>query len=607
MSTALQPIAVSIGDPAGIGPEVLAKAWQQRREQRLSPFFAIGDRRSIAAVWDGPLRKIGAPDEARACFDEALPIMEVEDAGEIAPGAPNMPGARCAIASLEIAVGLARENAVSAIVTGPVAKAALYAAGFTHSGQTEFVAERCGVAPGNVAMMLAGPTLRTVCITTHVPLAEVSALLSVELVVARARVAAKGLQRDFGIEMPRLALAGFNPHAGEGGALGREEIDILLPALEQLREDGIDIVGPLAADTMFHPRARALRRGAVHLSRPGADSAQDAALRRGRQHDAGAPDHPRRARSRYRLRDRRREPGRARRDDRGDPHGRRVRRAPRALRVTSMADLPPLREVIARHGLAASKALGQNFLLDPQLLDRIARVAGDLQGQRVYEVGPGPGGLTRALLRAGADVVAVERDRRCLPALAELAEAADGRLRVIEGDAMAVDAAAEAGRGAHIVANLPYNVGTALLVRWLEPEAWPPWWSSLSLMFQKEVAERIVARPGSDHFGRLSVLAQWRSRATIALNVHRSAFVPPPKVMSAVVHIVPGAMPAGVDPATLSALTAAAFGQRRKMLRQSLKAMPGALDALATLRIASDRRPETLSVDEFVAVAKTLS
>jgi len=257
MSEPLQPIAVSIGDPAGIGPEVLAKAWALRHEQRLAPFFAIGDRRSIAAVWDGPLRRIGAPDEAAACFGEALPIMEVEDAGEIVPGEPNMPGARCAIASLEIAVGLARENAVSAIVTGPVAKAALYAAGFTHSGQTEFVAERCGVAPGNVAMMLAGPTLRTVCITTHVPLAEVSALLSVELVVARARVAAKGLQRDFGIEMPRLALAGFNPHAGEGGALGREEIDILLPALEQLRDEGIDIVGPLAADTMFHPRARA--------------------------------------------------------------------------------------------------------------------------------------------------------------------------------------------------------------------------------------------------------------------------------------------------------------------------------------------------------------
>ena len=275
--------------------------------------------------------------------------------------------------------------------------------------------------------------------------------------------------------------------------------------------------------------------------------------------------------------------------------------------MSGLSDLPPLREVISRHGLAASKALGQNFLLDPQLLDRIARVAGDLTGQRVYEVGPGPGGLTRALLRAGAEVVAVERDRRCLPALAELAEAADGRLRVIEGDAMAIDAAAEAGDGAHIVANLPYNVGTALLVRWLEPDKWPPWWASLSLMFQKEVAERIVAKPGSDHFGRLSVLAQWRCQATLALGVHRSAFVPPPKVMSAVVHIVPRAMPAGVDPATLSALTAAAFGQRRKMLRQSLKGVAGALDALSTLGIASDRRPETLSVDEFVAVATLLS
>ena len=275
--------------------------------------------------------------------------------------------------------------------------------------------------------------------------------------------------------------------------------------------------------------------------------------------------------------------------------------------MSGLSDLPPLREVISRHGLAASKALGQNFLLDPQLLDRIARVAGDLTGQRVYEVGPGPGGLTRALLRAGAEVVAVERDRRCLPALAELAEAADGRLRVIEGDAMAIDAAAEAGDGAHIVANLPYNVGTALLVRWLEPDKWPPWWASLSLMFQKEVAERIVAKPGSDHFGRLSVLAQWRCQATLALGVHRSAFVPPPKVMSAVVHILPRAMPAGVDPATLSALTAAAFGQRRKMLRQSLKGVPGALDALSTLGIASDRRPETLSVDEFVAVATRLS
>jgi 4-hydroxythreonine-4-phosphate dehydrogenase len=253
----MSPIAVSIGDPAGIGPEVLAKAWVRRAQDRLTPFFAIGDLRSISTVWKGPLRKIDGPAAAAACFDEALPIMEVEDAGEIVPGQPNMPGARCAIASLEIAVGLAREGAASAIVTGPVSKAELYAIGFTHSGQTEFVAERCGVSPGNVAMMLAGPTLRTVCITTHVPLARVAELLSVELVVSRARVTARGLQRDFGIADPRIAIAGFNPHAGEGGALGREEIDILLPAIEQLRDEGIDIVGPLAADTMFHPRARA--------------------------------------------------------------------------------------------------------------------------------------------------------------------------------------------------------------------------------------------------------------------------------------------------------------------------------------------------------------
>jgi 4-hydroxythreonine-4-phosphate dehydrogenase len=255
--TAGAPIAVSIGDPAGIGPEILAKAWARREAEQLPPFFAIGDPRSIATVWDGPLRKVDGPEMARACFGEALPIMEVEDAGEIVPGQPNMPGARCAIASLEIAVGLARTGAASAIVTGPVAKAELYAIGFTHSGQTEFVAERCGVSPGNVAMMLAGPTLRTVCITTHVPLSRVAGLLSVDLVLSRARVTARGLQRDFGIEHPRIAMAGFNPHAGESGALGREEIDILIPAIEQLREEGIHVVGPLAADTMFHPRARA--------------------------------------------------------------------------------------------------------------------------------------------------------------------------------------------------------------------------------------------------------------------------------------------------------------------------------------------------------------
>ena len=266
----------------------------------------------------------------------------------------------------------------------------------------------------------------------------------------------------------------------------------------------------------------------------------------------------------------------------------------------------PLRDVIARHGLQATKALGQNFILDRQLLARIAAIPGPLEGTSVYEVGPGPGGLTRALLDAGANVVAVERDRRCLPALAELDADHPHRLRVISGNALKIDERAEAGDGAHIVANLPYNVGTALLLRWLEG-AWPPWWSSLTLMFQREVAERIVAKPGSEHYGRLSVAAQWRSTPRIAMAVHRSSFVPPPKVASAVVHIVPAAEPSGVNAEVLQRITAAAFGQRRKMMRSSLKSVPGALDELQSLGIDIERRAETVSVEEFVALARALS
>jgi 16S rRNA (adenine1518-N6/adenine1519-N6)-dimethyltransferase len=277
----------------------------------------------------------------------------------------------------------------------------------------------------------------------------------------------------------------------------------------------------------------------------------------------------------------------------------------RAAARNGVKEFGPLREVIARHGLSASKALGQNFLLDEQLLDRIARVPGALAGERVYEVGPGPGGLTRALLRAGADVIAVERDRRCMAALEELRDAAEGRLSLVEGDALAIDEAAIAA-GAHVVANLPYNVGTALLVRWLGGEAWPPWWKSLTLMFQREVAERIVAGPGTGTYGRLSVLAQWRSGARLAMKVNRAAFVPPPKVMSAVVHITPEPQPEGVSAAALERLTGAAFGQRRKMLRRSLAGLPGALDALEALGIDPERRAETLAVADFVALARLL-
>ena len=267
--------------------------------------------------------------------------------------------------------------------------------------------------------------------------------------------------------------------------------------------------------------------------------------------------------------------------------------------------LPPLRDVINRHGLFASKALGQNFLFDEQLLDRIAAIPGRLQGQQVLEVGPGPGGLTRALLRAGAKVTAIEMDRRCLPALAELAEAFPGQLTVIEGDATKVAHGIEGPF--HIVANLPYNVGTALFTVWLSGQDWPPQWASLTLMFQQEVAQRIVAAPDSDAYGRLAVLAQWRSEARIAMKVHRSAFTPPPKVMSAIVHVTPAAMPEGVSARMLERVTEAAFGQRRKMLRQSLKGLPGALDALERLGIDPARRAETLGVADFVAVARELS
>jgi 16S rRNA (adenine1518-N6/adenine1519-N6)-dimethyltransferase len=272
----------------------------------------------------------------------------------------------------------------------------------------------------------------------------------------------------------------------------------------------------------------------------------------------------------------------------------------------TLPQLPPLRDVIKAHGLSASKALGQNFLLDEQLLDRIAAIPGSLKGQQVYEVGPGPGGLTRALLRAGAMVTAVERDRRCLPILEQLASAFPGQLRVIEDDAMKIDPSKEIGAPFHIASNLPYNVGTALAVGWLSANSWPPPWLSMTLMFQREVADRIVASASSDAFGRLSVLSQWRSAAKIALPVHRSAFTPPPKIMSAIVHFTPTEQPGGASMATLEKLTGAAFGQRRKMLRQSLKCVPGALEALTVAGIEADRRPETVAIKEWVGLARAL-
>ena len=271
--------------------------------------------------------------------------------------------------------------------------------------------------------------------------------------------------------------------------------------------------------------------------------------------------------------------------------------------------LPPLREVIATHHLAAKKSLGQNFLLDLNLTARIARAAGAGDGGVFYEVGPGPGGLTRALLQEGADkVIAVERDQRCLPALEEIAAAYPGKLDIIAADALTLREEAILPVGARVAANLPYNVGTALLIKWLTADAWPPWWASLTLMFQREVAERIVARENDEAYGRLGVLSNWRAETKILFDISPAAFVPQPKVTSSVVRLLPREAPEPCDRKALEQVAAAAFGQRRKMLRQSLKSL--AVDP-ARLAIAADvdltRRAETVPVSGFVAMARELT
>jgi 4-hydroxythreonine-4-phosphate dehydrogenase len=250
------PLAVSIGDPAGIGPEIIGKAWEARSQAKLTPFFAVGDIESFAHHWDGPVQRIENLDQTAEYFDDALPVLHVHSCGSITPGAPDLDGAHCALQALELATGFARSGTAAAVVTGPVSKAQLYAVGFNYPGQTEFVAERCGVERRNAVMMLAGPDLRVVPMTTHIPLANVASQLDVRLIRRKIRATAKGLKRDFGIANPRLALAGFNPHAGESGSLGREEVDIFNPAIASIAEEGYDVIGPFSADTMFHAEAR---------------------------------------------------------------------------------------------------------------------------------------------------------------------------------------------------------------------------------------------------------------------------------------------------------------------------------------------------------------
>jgi len=276
--------------------------------------------------------------------------------------------------------------------------------------------------------------------------------------------------------------------------------------------------------------------------------------------------------------------------------------------MSALDDLPPLREVIRRHELRAKKSLGQNFLLDLNLTARIARAAGPFEGVNVLEIGPGPGGLTRALLAQGARVVAVERDERAIAALGEIATRYPDRLQIIAGDALAFDPRPHLTLPARVVANLPYNIATALLVQWLTIEPWPPWYDRLVLMFQREVALRITADPGSKTYGRLSVLAGWRTRARILFDIAPSAFVPPPKVTSSLIELTPRAAPLACASGALQRITEAAFGQRRKMLRQSLKSLGGdPLELLAAAGIAPTARAEDIPVEGFVALARALT
>lgn len=274
--------------------------------------------------------------------------------------------------------------------------------------------------------------------------------------------------------------------------------------------------------------------------------------------------------------------------------------------------LPKLSDVVRSHGLEAKKSLGQNFLLDLQLTAKIARAGGPLKGVCIVEIGPGPGGLTRGLLSQGADhVIAIERDARCRPALAAIADHYPGRLTLIEGDAMEIDYQAVAPPGARLVANLPYNIATPLLTGWLSSQDWPSWWSSMTLLFQREVAERLVARPGDKAYGRLSVLCGWRSIATKLFDIPASAFTPPPKVTSTLVHFEPKGDAEAAKISRLEAVTAAAFGQRRKMLRSSLKpltcaAFPTTQDLIEAAGLTATDRAEVVPVDAYLRLAQLL-
>ena len=622
-ASSIAPAAMTMGDPSGIGPEIAIKAWIESRIRPLPPFFVLADpdhldRLARRLGLDAPVRAC-EPHEATRVFTSALPVVALPGKILGTPGRPEPADAELTIGAIARAVEFVRSGAAACVITNPISKNNLYKAGFKHPGHTEFLgelAERLYGAPVHPVMMLWSPALAVAPVTIHIALAQVFAQLSTCRIVDTARIVAHDLRTRFGKADPRLAVAGLNPHAGENGAMGREDIDIVKPAIAALVAEGIDASGPYPPDTMFHAAARARYDAAICMYHDQAlipvktlafDSAVNVTL--GLPFVRTSPDHG----TAYDIAG----SGKASAASLIAALELAARIAPAEMDarcLNGIDDLPPLRDVVRTYDLVARKSLGQNFLFDLNLTSRIARAAGNLERTTVIEVGPGPGGLTRALLASGAaNVVAIERDERCLAALAEISTHYPQRLQIIAGDALSIDYASLArdhgeGRDIRIVANLPYNVATPLLTGWLEGRTWPPFWSRLVLMFQREVAERIVATPRQRaDYGRLSVLCGWRTQARLLFDLPPSAFTPPPKVTSSMVELIPRDHPDDCNGDILADVTRAAFGQRRKMLRQSLKPLTPQSDALiAAAGLAPTARAEEIDVPGFAALARQL-
>ena len=621
-----RPLALTLGEPAGIGPDITLAVWQRRNELKLPPFYVIADpqgleRRAQAARphgadRDGRAGGCAARHSRRRCRSSSSSCRPTAE-----PGVPDATSAPAAIASIDRAIADVIGGIASAIVTNPIAKSVLYESGFAEPGHTEYLAKRSFELTGDPAwpvMMLWSPELAVVPVTIHLPFKDVPERLTRDLIVETGRIVAHDLTRRFGIARPRLAVAGLNPHAGEDGTMGEEDSTIVQPAVERLRR-------------RRHRRARAAagRHDVPRAARATYDVAlcmyhdqalipiKTLAFDHAVNVDARPAVRAHLARSRHRVRHRRHRQGQSVEPDRGaaacgaaraegrdaaDPGGRgHVDERP-------PDDLPPLREVIARHGLAAKKSLGQNFLLDLNLTGRIARAAGPLEGVTVVEIGPGPGGLTRALLaEARARVIAIERDERAIAALGEIAQRYPGRLDVIAGDALTVDLS-RMRRTARRASSptCPTTSRPPLLVSWLAAEPWPPWYDRLMLMFQREVAERIVAPPGG------KTLRTALGAGGLAHARRKSCSTSHPSRLRAAAEgdVVGGASwcraptPLACDRATLERVTAAAFGQRRKMLRQSLKSLGvDPLPLLAAAGIEPTARAEEIPVEGFVALA----